>query len=84
MPGADTALSIRQHDIAISGRPLAGASGSSLSGTVVRNVFLGATRDYIVEAKDGTPLRVTAAPEANFPPGTQVWLTLPPAACQTV
>jgi len=51
---------------------------------VVRNVFLGATRDYVVEAKDGTQLRITAAPEANFPPGTQVWLTLPPAACRAL
>jgi iron(III) transport system ATP-binding protein len=84
VPGADTALSIRQHDIAISGRPLPATSGSSLSGTVVRNVFLGATRDYVVEAKDGTQLRITAAPEANFPPGTQVWLTLPTAACRAL
>ena len=48
----------------------------------MRNVFLGATRDYVVEAKDGTQLRVTAAPEANFAPGAQVWLTLPAAACR--
>ena len=66
VPGADVALSIRQHDIAISARPLAAASGSSLSGTVVRNVFLGATRDYVVEAKDGTQLRVTAAAGGEF------------------
>ena len=33
--------------------------------TVVRQVFLGGTRDYMVEAKDGTQLRVlTAAGES--------------------
>ena len=37
--------------------------GSAVEGTVVRNVFLGATRDYIVEARDGTQLRITAPPE---------------------
>ena len=82
--GIDVALSIRQHVIAISARPLAAASGSSLAGTVVRNVFLGATRDYVVEAKDGTQLRVTSAPDANFAPGAQVWLMLPAAACRAL
>ena len=35
-------------------------------GTVVRNVFLGSTRDYIVEAKDGTQLRITAPAGGRF------------------
>ena len=64
VPGADVAVSIRQHDIGISGdAPNTASSVSAVQGTVVRNVFLGATRDYIVEARDGTQLRVTAAPE---------------------
>ena len=40
-------------------QPATGA-GNAVEGTVVRNVFLGATRDYVVEARDGTQLRVTA------------------------
>ena len=85
VPGADVAVSIRQHDIGISGdAPNTASSVSAVQGTVVRNVFLGATRDYIVEARDGTQLRVTAAPEANFAPGAQVWLTLPAAACRAL
>jgi iron(III) transport system ATP-binding protein len=84
MPGTDVALSIRQHDIAISADPPAVASGCAVPGTVTRNVFLGATRDYIVEAKDGTQLRVTAAPEENFAPGSEVWLTLPAGRCRAL
>jgi len=85
VPGIDVAVSIRQHDIGISGdAPNTASSVSAVQGTVVRNVFLGATRDYIVEAKDGTQLRVTAAPEANFAPGAQVWLALPAAACRAL
>jgi iron(III) transport system ATP-binding protein len=85
VPGADVAVSIRQHDIGISGdEPAAASSVSAVQGTVARNVFLGATRDYIVEAKDGTQLRVTASPEQNFAPGTQVWLALPAAACRAL
>jgi iron(III) transport system ATP-binding protein len=84
VPGAEVALSIRQHDIAISADQPPATSGSAVEGTVVRNVFLGATRDYIVEAKDGTQLRVTAAPSADFAPGGEVWLSLPAAACRAL
>ncbi len=85
VPGADVAVSIRQHDIGLSGdAPNTASSVSAVQGTVVRNVFLGATRDYIVEARDGTQLRVTASPEQKFAPGTQVWLALPAAACRAL
>jgi iron(III) transport system ATP-binding protein len=82
VPGTETPVSIRQHDIGIAaGRPEA---DNAVAGTVVRNVFLGSTRDYIVEAKDGTQLRVTAAPEEDFAPGAAVWLTLPPQKCRAL
>jgi iron(III) transport system ATP-binding protein len=83
-PGAEAAVSIRQHEIAIAGdRPPATAT-NALEGRVVRNVFLGATRDYIVEAGDSTQLRITAPPAANFAPGSSVWLTLPPERCRAL
>ena len=82
VPGTETPVSIRQHDIGIgTGRP---DTGNAVEGTVVRNVFLGSTRDYIVEAKDGTQVRVTAAPEEDFAPGAAVWLTLPPQKCRVL
>jgi iron(III) transport system ATP-binding protein len=83
VPGADVAVSIRQHEIAIAGGE-ASAADNQVPGTVVRNVFLGAARDYIVEAKDGTQLRITAAPRENFAPGTSVWLTLPARRCRAL
>jgi iron(III) transport system ATP-binding protein len=80
--GTPTSVSIRQHDIAISaGRPQA---DNAVEGTVARNVFLGSTRDYIVEAKDGTQLRVTAAPGEDFASGAGVWLTLPADKCRVL
>jgi iron(III) transport system ATP-binding protein len=82
VPGTQTPVSIRQHDIGISaGRP---QGDNSLEGTIVRNVFLGSTRDYIVEAKDGTQLRVTTTPEEDFASGAAVWLTLPPDKCRVL
>jgi iron(III) transport system ATP-binding protein len=82
VPGSEVPVSIRQHDIGLAaGQP---QTDNAVQGTVVRNVFLGSTRDYIVEARDGTQLRVTAAPEADFASGARVWLTLPPDKCRVL
>ena len=82
--GSDGAAAIRPHDIEILPSQPRPADANALQGTVARNVFLGATRDYVVEARDGTQLRVTAAPEVNFAPGTSVWLILPQARCRAL
>jgi iron(III) transport system ATP-binding protein len=80
--GTEAPVSIRQHDIGLTaGRPEA---GNAVEGIVARNVFLGSTRDYIVEASDGTQLRVTTAPEADFALGAAVWMTLPPQKCRVL
>jgi iron(III) transport system ATP-binding protein len=80
-PGVEAAIAIRQHDIVISngGRPPA---GNAVKATVVRNVFLGAARDYLLEAEGGAQLRVTAAASPAFAPGATVWLVLPPERCR--
>ena len=83
MPGAAAAVSVRQHEIRLSGGQPSDAH-NAVEGRVVRNVFLGAARDYIVEAKDGTQLRVTADPRESFDPGAAVWLTLPPDRCRAL
>jgi iron(III) transport system ATP-binding protein len=79
--GRDAAVSIRQHHIDIGSQP---TGGNAVQGTVVRNVFLGSTRDYVVEARDGTHLRITAAPEQSFAPGTPVWVTMPRERCRAL
>jgi iron(III) transport system ATP-binding protein len=83
-PGAEVAVSIRQHDIAISNHATRPAAGNAVQCTVVRNVFLGGARDYVVEAPDGTQLRITSAPATSFAPGASVWLTLPPERCRAL
>ena len=52
--------------------------------TVVRQVFLGGSRDYMVEAEDGTQLRVVTAAGENIPQGSAVWLHLPPERCRAL
>ena len=80
--GRDAAVSIRQHHIDIASHPP--RAGNAVQATVVRNVFLGSTRDYVVEARGGTPLRITAAPEQSFAPGTSVWVSLPKERCRAL
>ena len=83
-PGTDAAVSIRQHHVALSNGAAPPASTNAVQATVVRNVFLGSTRDYVVEAKGGAQLRITAAPEQSFAPGTSVWVTLPKERCRAL
>src|SRR5690349_2126642 len=81
-PGRDTALSIRPHDIKIAASQPRGEN--VVPATVVRQVFLGGSRDYMVEAKDGTQLRVLTAAGENIPQGSAVWLHLPPERCRAL
>jgi iron(III) transport system ATP-binding protein len=82
-PGADTAVSIRPHDIRIStAQPQ--ASENAVPATVTRQVFLGGSRDYMVELKDGTQLRVVTAAGESIAQGSTVWLVLPPEKCRAL
>ncbi|KAB2848623.1 MAG: ABC transporter ATP-binding protein [Hyphomicrobiaceae bacterium] len=79
--GAPGAISIRQHEIEI-GPAMPVLGENAVAGRVSRNVFLGASRDYVVDLADATQMRVTARPEADLPVGSMVTLRLPPARCR--
>jgi iron(III) transport system ATP-binding protein len=51
---------------------------------VIRHVFLGNSRDYMVELADGTQLRLVASAEQSVPQGDKVWLHLPPQRCRVL
>jgi iron(III) transport system ATP-binding protein len=81
--GSAGAISIRQHVI----RLWAAAPQSMenvVPATVMRQVFLGASRDYMVEAADGTQIRVVTSPAENIVQGAPVWLYLPPERCRVL
>ena len=80
--GAATAISIRQHEIAISTQ--AAAAENAIEATVKRHVFLCNSRDYMVELADGTALRVVTSAEQSIPQGDKVWLHLPPQRCRVL
>jgi iron(III) transport system ATP-binding protein len=82
-PGKNAAVAIRQHDIQLSTQAPQ-IPQNAVRATVTRQVFLGASRDYMVETADGTTLRVVTATENAVPQGTEVWLTLPPERCRAL
>src|SRR5215471_4837691 len=81
--GGEGAVAIRQHAVRLSAKKPE-ATENVLPGTVVRQVFLGASRDYLVEVGDGTQLRVVAPAAENIPQGASVWLHLPPERCRVL
>ena len=80
--GAPVPVSIRPHDIAISATLMQG--DNIVPATVVRQVFLGGSRDYMVEAKDGTQLRVLTGAQENIPQGSNVWIQMPAERCRAL
>jgi iron(III) transport system ATP-binding protein len=81
--GKATPVSIRPHDIGLSAAKPS-QTENVVPATVVRQVFLGDRRDYMVEAKDGTQLRVVTEADENIPQGSAVWLHLPPDRCRAL
>ncbi len=81
--GQNAAIAIRQHDIQLTTQAPQDAA-NTLPARVTRQVFLGASRDYLVETADGTSLRVVTGPGNVVAEGSKVWLTLPPQRCRAL
>jgi iron(III) transport system ATP-binding protein len=81
--GSDVTVSIRPHVIRLwVSRPE--KMDNIVPATVVRQVFLGSSRDYMVAAADDTQLRVVAPTAENVPQGGPVWLYMPPDGCRVL
>ena len=81
--GAEGAIAVRQHVVRLWAEEPDNME-NVLAGTVMRQVFLGASRDYLVEVPDGTQIRVVASAAEHIAPGSPVWLYLPPDRCRVV
>jgi iron(III) transport system ATP-binding protein len=81
--GADTLVSIRQHQIELLGAEPA-VKDNVVPAKVIRQVFLGSSRDYMVEVADGTQLRIVTGASENAETGATVWLRLPPDRCRAL
>jgi iron(III) transport system ATP-binding protein len=79
----ETAVSIRQHQIKLLTKEPA-AKDNVVPAKVVRQVFLGSSRDYMVEVADGTQLRLITGADESAASGAAVWLHLPPERCRAL
>ena len=84
--GAKAVVCIRpQHVVLTPRNGLAGAGGQNhLPGRVVRQTYLGETRDYLVEAEGGIAIRALTDPAVDHPIGSEVMLELPIERCRIV
>lgn len=82
--GGETAISIRLHEINLMTEPPATNGLNVGEGRVLRQVYLGSTRDYMVELRNGDQVRVTTDPRVNVSPGNQVWLGFPMDRCRAL
>ena len=82
-PSGETAVSIRMHDIQLmTTQPK--DSENVVAGTVARQIYLGAIRDYLVALPGELQVRVTTPMQVNIPVGSQVWLHFPPEHCRAL
>jgi iron(III) transport system ATP-binding protein len=81
--GQSASVAIRQHDIQLATQAPQDMT-NVVPARVTREVFLGATRDYLVEISDGTTLRIITPPANLVAEGAEVWLTLPPERCRAL
>jgi iron(III) transport system ATP-binding protein len=81
--GAEALLSVRQQTIKLLPSEPA-AKDNVLPAKVIRQVFLGSNRDYMVEIADGTQVRVVTPASESVAPGSTVWLQLPPDRCRAL
>ena len=79
--GQTAVLSVRPHNVELLAGPAPASGVNLLGGTITRHVFLGSTRDYVVQLADGTELRVTTAPSQNIPSGSSVHVHVAPEHC---
>ena len=79
--GAKVPVSIRQHDVTLETVAPAAGAANNLQAVVKRQVFLGASRDYLVALEDGSELRLSTGAGQNVATGSTVWLNLPPQRC---
>jgi len=79
----ETAVAIRQHDVLLNTIEPRQAD-NVVPATVVRQVFLGGNRDYMVEIADGTQLRVMTPADLSVEAGRAVFLHLPPERCRAL
>jgi iron(III) transport system ATP-binding protein len=81
--GGDAIVSVRHHSIQLDPRPRDEALNWA-RGTVLRQVYLGSHRDYLVELPTGDQVRTITRPDLAIKRGESVWLHFPREHCRAL
>ena len=81
---SETAVSIRPHDIRLAETDAGTESANRVRGRIEHQVYLGATRDYLVRLPGAATIRVVTPSELDIPAGREVMVEFPPAACRAL
>jgi iron(III) transport system ATP-binding protein len=82
--GSETAVSIRHHDIQLSPNPATESQINTAPGTVLRQIYLGSHRDYLVTLSNNETVRAIAPVDVAIPVGAPVWLRFPEENCRAL
>ena len=80
----ETAVSVRTHDIRFEAIGRDEDRPNEASARVLRQAYLGAHRDYLVELAQGQQVRVVAPMQVSVPVGGTVTLHFPPERCRAL
>jgi iron(III) transport system ATP-binding protein len=81
--GDNAIVSVRHHNIQLDPRPREDALNWA-RGTVLRQVYLGSHRDYLVELPSGEQVRTVTRPDLAIGRGEPVWLHFPREHCRAL
>jgi iron(III) transport system ATP-binding protein len=74
----DVAVSVRHHDMRLATEKPNGETMNWTTGRVVRQVYLGSHRDYLISLPGGETVRAIVSVDVAIPENQQVWLYCPP------
>lgn len=78
------AVSVRPHEIRLTESDPGEGIANRVRGRIEHQVYLGATRDYLIRLPGGATVRVVAPRELDIPAGREVTVEFPPAACRAL
>ncbi len=80
--GAETAISIRPHEIALS--DTLQNTPNSFAGTIMRHTYIGAQRDYLIDLGSNIHIRAITNLDQQFTPGQSIGVNLPLRHCRAL
>jgi iron(III) transport system ATP-binding protein len=85
LPAGDSgSVSVRHHHIRLAQESGSEGTVNAAPGTVVRQVYLGSHRDYLVELQNGETVRTVAPAKVAIEKGQPVWLHFPVEHCRAL